>query len=211
MKHANLSDIDAVERVVSVMYSHYTIEFHDWARSLLPEAAVVTFFLADTPVCWNVDFEIVVPEGLRRGTREAVANDATAHNLKIWAIALKYCLRRADDHKQEVTRFISRFEDTVAEEWEDYCYKCVEFSNLSRHMPERGTLTPSPSVGKFMKTTRIHRIDIYRGVYPTSFNISRFMLRHFTPRPSATCFAVSQSVNTTYPDQESLIATNAQS
>ncbi len=117
MKHANLSDIDAVERVVSVMYSHYTIEFHDWARSLLPEAAVVTFFLADTPVCWNVDFEIVVPEGLRRGTREAVANDATAHNLKIWAIALKYCLRRADDHKQEVTRFISRFEDTVAEEW----------------------------------------------------------------------------------------------
>ncbi len=111
LRPATLSDTAAVESIVEIMYDQHAVEFHDWARSLLPGAAVVTFFLSDVPVFWNVDFEIVVPESLRTATRQSVPHDATAHDLKIWPLALKYAMRQAEDHRPEVTRFVARYVD----------------------------------------------------------------------------------------------------
>ena len=111
-----LTDTATVARVVDIMYSHHEVEFHDWARSLLPEAAVVSFFLRDVPIFWNVDLEVVVPEHFRTATRENVPHDPTAHDLKIWPIALKYSLRESVLHMDDVTRFVSRYERS-AEGW----------------------------------------------------------------------------------------------
>lgn len=119
LRPPELTDIAAVERVIDIMYARHAVEFHDWARSLLPGAAVVSFFLRDIPIFWTVDFEIVVAESRRLAIRETVPHDHTAHDLKIWSIALKYSLRESEAHWLDMVRFVSRYVESAPEEWSD--------------------------------------------------------------------------------------------
>jgi hypothetical protein len=117
LRPVELTDIAAVERIVDMMYARHEIEFHDWARSLLPGAAVVSFFLRDVPIFWNVDFEVIVPASQRLAIRETVPHDQTAHDLKIWPLALKYSLRETDAQWPDVTRFVCRYVGSAPEDW----------------------------------------------------------------------------------------------
>lgn len=112
-----IADTDAVERAVSRFESHFDVEFHDWATSLLPEKAVVTFYLRDVPLFWNIDLEIVVPADLRTATRDSVVLDPVFHALKVWPLALKYSLREDEAHRADVTRFVGRHGAAAAEGW----------------------------------------------------------------------------------------------
>jgi hypothetical protein len=112
-----ITDADAVERAVSRFESRFDVEFHDWATSLLPDRAVVTFYLRDVPLFWNIDLEIVVPADLRRATRDSVVLDPVFHALKVWPLALKYSLREDEAQRADVTRFVTRHGAAPADGW----------------------------------------------------------------------------------------------
>ena len=103
-----IRDREICDQVVSFMDSQFAVEFYDWAKSLLPEKCVITFFLKDLPIHWNIDFEIAVPVENRTLSRDDVEYDELEHDLKIWVLASKYLIRGTDEHKDQINRFVMR-------------------------------------------------------------------------------------------------------
>ena len=101
----SLDAATASREVIDAMESACTIEFADWAPTLLPRTPLVSFFLADVPIHWNVDVQIDLPSEQCNLTAEMIHNDPAAHLLKLWAIALKHVARqdpRAPDEVRKV-------------------------------------------------------------------------------------------------------------
>jgi predicted nucleotidyltransferase len=77
----------SIWKAVELFKGHFDVHFHDWAGSLLPDEFVVSFYLKDLPIYWNIDQKCPTL------TRAQLDNDEVAHRLKPWAITCKYLMR----------------------------------------------------------------------------------------------------------------------
>ena len=83
------------QTIIDRMSQTFDLHFYDWATSLLPDSYVLTFFIKDLPVFWNVDFDCTAtPHAgtLQRDTMRNALNMVT-HTLKAWVHMNKYYIR----------------------------------------------------------------------------------------------------------------------
>ncbi len=80
-------------KIIEVMKRHFDVHFHDWAGSLLPGQLVVSFYIKNLPIYWNIDVDCTATLHTDSLQREAIDNDEVAHRLKPWAITCKYLMR----------------------------------------------------------------------------------------------------------------------
>lgn len=80
-------------KAIELFEGKFPTHFHDWAGSLLPDEYVVSFYLKDAPIYWNIDLKCTAaPDGMVLA-RADLDNDDVAHRLKPWAITCKYLMR----------------------------------------------------------------------------------------------------------------------
>lgn len=96
--------MSASAAVVQAMKSAFPLVIQDIAASLLPKTPIISFFLQNTPVFWNIDVEIRVPPEGRNLTRDHVANDPVGHLLKLWVHTFKHRIRRDARAEQELLK-----------------------------------------------------------------------------------------------------------
>ena len=53
-------DHDLVDKVTHRISSRYDMLFSDWAKSLLPETPLVSYYIKSLPIYWNIDIEFSV-------------------------------------------------------------------------------------------------------------------------------------------------------
>ena len=81
--------------IIERMQTHFDLHFHDWATSLLPDQYILTFFVKDVPIYWNIDFDCTAtPHAgtLQRDEVRATMN-MISHALKPWIHMTKYLIR----------------------------------------------------------------------------------------------------------------------
>lgn len=79
-------------KVVQCLQNNFEIEFFDWATSLLPNEFVVTFYLKNTSIFWNVDLQFI--SNPNHKPLSNITNNPSNHLLKLWILNLKYLQRR---------------------------------------------------------------------------------------------------------------------
>ncbi len=104
IRNRHLTNRELAEAVVSVMEHSYRILFYDWAKSLLPEECVISFFVVDLPIFWSIDFEIIVDSEKRVLSPDTVTNSKTGHFLKLWIATAKHHARHHENATQEIER-----------------------------------------------------------------------------------------------------------
>lgn len=98
------SDQALASLVIKHMEKSHDVLFYDWARSLLPETCVLTFFFKDHPLFWHVDIELLVDSNKRVLTRDLVTNNRKGHLLKLWIVTAKHTARGDPSAYEEVDR-----------------------------------------------------------------------------------------------------------
>lgn len=78
---------DAV-RVLQYLNERFGIVFFDWATSLIPDEHVVTVYLKNASIFWNVDVQFV-----SASVTGNFVNHPAHHLLKLWILNLKYLQR----------------------------------------------------------------------------------------------------------------------
>ena len=98
----------ASSQVVQAIESAFSVLFHDWATSLLPEQIIVSFFLSDVPLFRHVDVEIEVAPEHRNLTPQEAVNDEVGHALKLWIVTCKHVIRNDPRTQPELDNLWSR-------------------------------------------------------------------------------------------------------
>jgi predicted nucleotidyltransferase len=96
------TDQVAAASVIQCMHDSCDVVFYDWAKSLLPNECVITFFLGNLPLHWNIDIEITVPRSNRLLSSEAITYKQPDHLLKLWVIVGKHLVRNSIGHREEI-------------------------------------------------------------------------------------------------------------
>lgn len=96
------------QTIIETMSQSFDLHFYDWACSLMPQSYVLTFYIKDLPIFWNVDFECVATPHHATLTRQVVARDRVAGLFKVWALNAKYILRGVPRIEQQVLDFGKR-------------------------------------------------------------------------------------------------------
>lgn len=83
------------ETIIERMQAHFDLHFHDWATSLLPDQYILTFFVKDVPIYWNIDFDCTATPHAGTLQREEVrvTLNMISHALKPWVHMMKYLIR----------------------------------------------------------------------------------------------------------------------
>lgn len=89
--------------------NHFEIEFFDWATSLMPNEYVVTFYLKNTSIFWNIDVQLI-SDSLYKPSSKFI-NNPLHHLLKLWILNLKYLQRQQYD-KLTVEKLARKLEVT---------------------------------------------------------------------------------------------------
>ena len=89
--------------------SHFEIEFFDWATSLMPNEYIVTFYLKNTSIFWNIDVQFI-SDSLHKPSSNFI-NNPLYHLIKLWILNLKYLQRQQYD-KLTVEKLARKLEIT---------------------------------------------------------------------------------------------------
>lgn len=135
----SLSDFSLVESITEKLCTCFPILFFDWAKSLLPAKRVISFYLDQVSIFWNVDIDFAVPGDLREITREGLSGYTIEHGLKLWCLTHKYIYyRKSVIPEKAVRRLYKRFlseepppEHTIISAMEDI------LGYLSNHLSDR--------------------------------------------------------------------------
>lgn len=99
---STFSDIETfAARMLQRIDHHFKIEFFDWATSLMPEQYVVTFYLKNTSIFWNIDVQLISDSFNKPSSK--LINNPMHHLLKIWILNLKY-LQRQQYHRLTIKK-----------------------------------------------------------------------------------------------------------
>ena len=71
------------------------MEFFDWATSLMPNEYIVTFYLKNTSIFWNIDVQFI-SNSLNKSSSKFI-NNPIHHLIKLWILNLKYLQRQQYD------------------------------------------------------------------------------------------------------------------
>lgn len=89
--------------------NHFEIEFFDWATSLMPNEYIVTFYLKNTSIFWNIDVQFI-SDSLHKPSSKFI-NNPIHHLIKLWILNLKYLQRQQYD-KLTVEKLARKLEIT---------------------------------------------------------------------------------------------------
>ena len=89
--------------VMPLLQNEFNIEFFDWATSLLPKEYVVSLYLRDSSIFWNIDIQFIAKPHYESLT--SVNNNAIHHFLKL--LNLKY-LQRGHHSKLTLNKLANR-------------------------------------------------------------------------------------------------------
>jgi len=98
--------------IIGYMNRSFDVLFYDWAGSLLPADCVITFFVANLPLHWHIDFGMAVPENRRTLQPTDIEYVFPEHYLKLWVIYSKHLMRKSAGHREEIAKFASRVFDS---------------------------------------------------------------------------------------------------
>ena len=101
--------------ILQHMDRHFEIEFFDWATSLMPNEYVVTFYLKNTSIFWNIDVQLI--SSSRQQPSCEFMNQRIHHLLKLWILNLKYLQRKQYD-KLTIKKLASKLaipDDTLSD------------------------------------------------------------------------------------------------
>ncbi len=73
----------------------FEMEFFDWATSLMPNEYIVTFYLKNTSIFWNIDVQFI-SNSLNKSSSKFI-NNPIHHLIKLWILNLKYLQRQQYD------------------------------------------------------------------------------------------------------------------
>ena len=92
----DFSDIEAFPPLtLQRINKQFEIEFFDWATSLMPDEYVVTFYLKNTSIFWNIDVQFI-SDSLYKPSSKFI-NNPIHHLIKLWILNLKYLQRQQYD------------------------------------------------------------------------------------------------------------------
>ena len=92
----DFSDIEAFTLLtLQRIDKQFEIEFFDWATSLMPDEYVVTFYLKNTSIFWNIDVQFI-SDSLHKPSSKFI-NNPLYHLIKLWILNLKYLQRQQYD------------------------------------------------------------------------------------------------------------------
>ena len=91
------------------MDNHFKVEFFDWATSLMPNEYVVSFYLKNVSIFWNVDVQLTSDSSRKSSSK--FMNNPTHHLIKLWILNLKYLQRQQYD-KLTVEKLARKLEIT---------------------------------------------------------------------------------------------------
>ena len=101
-------DCDLVDRITRRVCARYDLLFSDWARSLLPATRLVSYYMKDLPIYWNIDIEFSVPDDRKTISKDAIIHHKEEHCLKLWCLTLKHIHRGNDLYNDEVPMLYRR-------------------------------------------------------------------------------------------------------
>ena len=89
----SFSDIEKFTILTLQRIENYLeMEFFDWATSLMPNEYIVTFYLKNTSIFWNIDVQFI-SNSLDKSSSKFI-NNPTHHLIKLWILNLKYLQRQ---------------------------------------------------------------------------------------------------------------------
>ncbi len=103
-----VNDRDLIDRISRTVGSYYDLLFFDWAKSLLPQTRVISYYIDNLPIYWNIDIEYIIPEELKTITKDEIAYQMNEHYLKLWCLTLKHIHRKNKLYLEEVPRLFRR-------------------------------------------------------------------------------------------------------
>ncbi|MFJ5768712.1 hypothetical protein [Psychrobacillus sp. NPDC093180] len=92
-------------QIPKMLESNFEIWFVDWATSLLPDEYVISIYLKNMSIFWNVDIACTATPHIE--TILSIQNDPIHHALKLWIMNLKY-LNRQDLSKQTIDSLVQK-------------------------------------------------------------------------------------------------------
>ncbi len=94
------SPFENVMMALDVIGNCKKIIFYDWAGSLLPEKHVISIYLKEMPVFWNVDISCYRDPKFRAINREELPQDYAEHLLKLWICNIKHEIRKDQERNK---------------------------------------------------------------------------------------------------------------
>lgn len=102
------NDRDLVDRISRKIGSYYDVLFCDWAKSLLPQTRVISYYIENLPIYWNIDIEYKVPDGQLTITKDEIIYQMSEHYLKLWCLTLKHIHRNNKLYLEEAPSLFGR-------------------------------------------------------------------------------------------------------